>query len=277
MAVSMDTSLPEPAELDLRAQQLKDRSKALQGLSRAVVDGAPAGIAAATARLVACAPEQGASQLHDQLGQWIEAESSSRRLRLATALRRACDAQGLEARVVQKQPLELRVAPFSVVVDVDADTAWLCFGREKLRRCRALATEIMACHQALQDDLNPPERAPEHFHGLLREAWRRVCGPRPAWVPLHEVWVEVALLTQPAGFRASPSQRKFVDYARGAFIFDMWKIRRDRALEQGGWRLEVGTAAGDSMRDRKAVFWLEDDRGVGQWHHTLHFSRAGAP
>ncbi len=266
--------LPAAAALLDAAEALRARAKALVALAGVVEDAVPAKVAAAHARVEA-AP--GANLRPEAaVAAWLEAEAQGRRARLAAELRAGCDARGIDASVLTRAPLTLRVAPFHLAVDVDADTAELGFGRAPLGQCRADAAEILALHGALLDGARAT--ALPALHAQLRTAWTRAGGGRDGqWVPLAEVFSALAWLRQPARFHRAPSARSFVDYPRAAFVFDLWRLREGRLLDHAGWRLGLGTAAGDSMRDRSQVFWLEDAQGRGQWHHTLRFTRSPAP
>jgi hypothetical protein len=268
----MSTELPplvSAAELREAAEALRVRARALGALAKAVEAGAPRSIAAAHEKLAA-APLP--ADPGPQLGAWVEAERSSRRRRLATELRAGCDAAGIEARVEARAPLRLRVVPFSLEVDVDADRAVLGFGRAELRTVRADAGAVLEAHGALQEELGA--RPVEQVHEELRQAWRLASGsPEAPWVTLAAVRSALCWVRQSAAFHRRPTAGRFTELPRAVFLFELHRLRAAGALAQSGWRLGLGTAAAGSMKDRDAVFWVEDGQGRGQWHHTLRFTR----
>ncbi|MCK6504647.1 hypothetical protein L6R53_14785 [Myxococcota bacterium] len=87
---------------------------------------------------------------------------------------------------------------------------------------------------------------------------------------------QLALELQDDRFRREPSAAHFRPYSRARLCWDLWRLRRDRCLAVDGWRLSLGPATGSSTRDKKRVFWLEDDQGRGQYYLTLRFVREDA-
>lgn len=250
------------------ADALKARGRAMGALAKAVEAGTPRAIATAHQKLAATPLP---ADPVPEVGAWLEAERTSRRQRLASELRAGCDAAGIEARVEARSPLRLRVVPFSLEVDVDADTAVLGFGRAELCAVRADAALILEAHAALVRELGA--RPVRRVHSELRQAWHLAGGRAGApWVTLAAVRSALCWVRQSPSFHRRPSASRFAELPRAAFLFDLHRLRAAGALAQDGWRLGLGTAAAGSMKDRDAVFWVEDGQGRGQWHHTLRFT-----
>ena len=111
------------------------------------------------------------------------------------------------------------------------------------------------------------------LHGALLQAWQLLSGTD--WVELSDLLPHLALGLQDERFRRDPVARNFRPYPRARLAWDLWRLRRERALSVDGWRLSLGPATGGSTRDKRRVYWLEDDQGRGQYYLTLRFTRDG--
>jgi len=259
-----------PAEGDVRraAGVLKKQAGALAALAKALDPPQPARLERALAALgKAGSAEVGA--VESACRDWLIAEKDGRARRLSTELRDACAAAQIELSVLTRDPLELRLPPVSVRVDADADKAEVTFGRQVLVTCGAQAAAIIDARRKAMAMLEAGEWRAAAFHAQLLQAWKRVGGD--GWAELTDVHAELAWLRQPARFRLEPVASNLAPYPRALFLYDLWRLRRDRCLSVGGWRLGLGPATGGSVRDKKRVMWVEDDHGQGQWHLTLRF------
>lgn len=262
---------PSAADLGAAVQALKARARALATLAEAGTDVAALRRARSSLDRT---PAVDDGPLVARLDAWLAHEAAHRRPTLARQLRQAADAGGPELVVLTRDPLELRLPPLGVLVDVDADRADLTFGRELLARTGARADEILAARDAALAALHEHPWDAADFHRALRTAWQR----RGAdWVELVDLLPDLVLALQSDRWRRDPSARLFRPYSRAQLCYDLWRLRRDRALTVDGWRLSLGSATGDSTRDKKRVFWLEDDRGRGQYFLTLRFVADAEP
>lgn len=271
-------ALPSRTELDALAGQLKASARAVAGLARAVQRADPQAITKALKRLdqVGLGAQVGSVEqapVVERVRRWLVEEEAQRGPRLTAALRALCSERGLGLTVVTRQPLELRIPPLSVAVDIEHDQVEVGFGREVVERSGARADDVMKAWDRARRTLEGKDWKPRDFHERLYRAWRRTTAD--GWVELHDVLPEVALLVQPKRFRRDPSARNFQPYPRAQFAYDLWRLRRDRCLAHNGWRLVLGSATGGSTRDKKRVFWLEDADGNGQYYLTLRFVQEG--
>ena len=252
----------------IRVQQRAVKG-ALDALDKALVAGKPGAIAEAAGRLGdVVLPELGS--LREALERDLQAERAARGPTLAAALKRACESEGIGLAVLTRSPLELRLPPLGVQVDLDADRADVVFGRQRLARVGARADEILAARREALAELEGKDWDPAAFLGLVFEAWRGL-SPRGDWVELSQVLPRLAWLRQGPAFHREPNARNFAPWSRAGFCYDLHRLRRDRCLSHEGWRLSLGPATGGSTRDKKRVFWLEDADGRGQYHLTLRF------
>ena len=270
--IEIGPRLPSSAEVSACIDTLERTSRALKRVLKMLDDPAPARVRKATDDLASQDLGQ-VVELPRLITTWLEHERATRGTRLRAGLREVCVGRSIPVKVLTREPLELYLAPLSVRVDVEADRADLSFGRIRLARCRADATEIVSTRDDALQELEGDGWEPEAFLARLRQAWSRASGGR--WAELIDVLPEVALLCQSAAFRKNPTEKAFRPYPRVQLAYDLWRLRRDRCLSAGGWRLTLGTATGGSTRDKSRVWWLEDGRGGGQYHLTLRFVKEG--
>ena len=266
-------ALPSDDDLSAGLDALTRASRYLKKVRSLLDEPVPARIDGAATDLAAC-DLGGITDIAAAMAAWVEYERATRGARLRADLREACAEVGIRPAVLSRDPLELYLAPVTVLIDVDRDLADLAFARIRQGRCRADGAAIVAARNEVVCDLEGESWDPEAFFAQLRGAWVRAGGD--AWVELIDVLPELALLRQPPSFRKDPTAKKFVPYPRAQFAYDLWRLRRDRCLAADGWRLTLGTATGGSTRDKSRVLWLEDGRGGGQYHLTLRFVKEGS-
>ena len=200
---------------------------------------------------------------------------SEQRRAFARSLQEAAAAAGRDFRRLGENPPEFRLAPFSVFLDLERMEASLCYAREELCRVPARAETILAAAAREQKTLEKRQLSPEAVFDLLLTAYRAVLGARGlrpgARIDLVEVLPHAALLRQPKGFRADPVRERFASYPKAAFLFDLARMQAARLLEREGLRLDLGTATGDSVRQKTNVFYLERPNGDGQYYLSLRF------
>lgn len=209
---------------------------------------------------------------------WVKEEREGRRRRLAEGLKAACASANVTLLVVTKDPLELRLPPLGVEIDVEADRAVVLFGRVEVDRSRAEPGAILAARRKALAKLDEKGFAPETFHRDLREAYARALraarkGPED-WIEMAEVLPEIAFRRQGARWRSDPTAANFRAYGKASLLFDLWRLRQARALVGDGWRLSLGPATGASTKDKRRVFWVEDGEGRGAYHLTMRFVRS---
>lgn len=261
--------IPAPAALESAAGNLRRKANALAALSRLGAAPDPTRVRRELDRIDS-EPAVDLKTLSSTLHRWLDAEARTRRHRLAAELRTACDAAGVSARVVGKEPLELRLAPVSVWVDVAADTATVRFARQVVGRCRATAEAILTAREEALKTLDGSDWSAPDFHRRLRVAWSRVGRD---FVPVGDVLPELALVMQSDAWRREPSAAHFKAYPRVQLAYDLHRLRRDRALMVDGWRLCLASATGGSLRDKHAVLWVEDADGQGSFMHLIRFEQ----
>ncbi len=268
LADASELSLPSAREILDLARQRKAQAKALEALAKA--GAVPASLTKALLALDK-AGDAPLAPLRTQIGGWIEHEAATRGERLSRQLREQASAAGLELAVLTRDPLELRLAPLGISVDLARNKASVHFGKTEVESCGAQAGEILLARERALRALEKRPWDPVAWSRSLRAAWQRAGGD--GWREIADLLPGLAFELQDDRFRRDPSPRTFQAYGRASLAYDLWRLRRDRQLTVDGWRLTLGPATGGSTKDKRQVFWLEDDQGRGQYFLTLRFVR----
>lgn len=206
---------------------------------------------------------------------WLERDRDERRGRLARELREGARQREIALVVVTRDPLELWLDPVGLSIDLERAEAEVRFGREELLRCPADGVEIFQARESALTRLERNGWTAEGFHRELRHAWSvagKLTGAE-GWIELGEVLPQLALIIQPRRWRRDPTSKNFQDYGKAQFLYELYRLRRSRALTVDGYRLALGAATGDSTRDKRRVFWVDDGEGRGAYFLTLRFVR----
>ena len=198
--------------------------------------------------------------------------------RLAKDLLAACQTQGLELRVLRREePVEVRIAPFAVVIDREKGKAELRFARLELEECAADAAAIVETHGRVLAELRRDFEAGRFFDACLK-AWRAACGAGCAGaserVEILEFLPYLALQLQSKAFRVEPNERNFRGYSRVRFAYDVQRLRREGGLSRDGWRMNLGVATGITASKKNRTIFFEDEHGDGEFKLTVFFTRA---
>ncbi len=264
-------SMPDPSRMEDISNQLRKRARVLQSLARSIKEESPRAVEKALGQLAALPRQSDEPQLQ-AAGNWLRQERATRRQRLSADLRRLCAESGVEILVLSKDPLELRLVPLSVSLDLARNRAELAFANQILLRCEAQAPAIMEARLAALQTLEGRDWNPGAYLELLLETWMTLRKQKGEdWVELVEILPALVMALQTKRFKRDPSARNFTPYPRVRFAWDLWRLRRDRALATGSWRLSLGPATGGTTRNKSRVLWLEDSRGQGQYHLTMRF------
>lgn len=187
-----------------------------------------------------------------------------------------CKARGLKMRVISKDgPIDLRIAPFGIVIDRTKGQAVIKFAREVLEKTPAEADAIMVGYDAAYRQLDGPFDADEFHRHCLRgwQAARAATGARTERVEITDFLPYLALQRQEKKFFRDPRQKTFRDYTRVQFAWDVLRLRQARKFVVDGWRLNIGAASGTSATDKKRVIFMEDENGQGEYKLTVYFVR----
>ncbi|MBN1336491.1 MAG: hypothetical protein JXB39_11070 [Deltaproteobacteria bacterium] len=263
---------PTTRALREASRACRARASVLLGLASALERGDETRLARALER-IRTNPEPCVDPEVAEAQAWLANRRATRRERFAVELRAACEREGVELVLLGRDPLELRLPPVSVGVDLEAGRAEVRFAGLEVRRTQAEADAVLTARAEAVAWLEGRDWDPAAWLAVLKRAWLRASHGQETWVELTDVLPEVALLRQRRRFRRDPTARNFEPYPAVRFAYDLWRARRDGVLSTDGWRLSLGPATGGSTRDRSRVLLLEDARGQGQYHLTLRFVR----
>lgn len=210
----------------------------------------------------------------------LRADVRARRKRmaegLARELREACEARGLGLKVVRRdEPVEVRIAPFSVRIDREKGRAELGFAKLPLTECAAQAETILKEHERLAAALRKGFD-PARFFEAVQRAWRAAAAARGGGgerVEIVDLLPYLAVEFQSKAFRVEPRQANYKDYSRARFAFDLMQLREAGGLRQDGWRLNLGVASGTTGSKKDRSLFVEDAQGAGEYKLSVYFTR----
>jgi len=264
----MNTSprLPSRDELIRMAGDLKKRANALAALAKRIDSPDPKKLAKATAALEKS--EETAAVVAPRLSAWLSWEESSRGARFKETLVPLAKERGLAIKMLDPDPLELFLAPFTLRVDIAKDLVSFSLARLKLGKCGASADAVLATHDRLLSKLDGRNWDPDRFHRGLVRAWKRLGGDH---APIRDVLPEIAMAVQSDAWRLNPIAKNFREYSKAQFAWDLFRLRQKGKTCVDGWRLHFGPATGGSTRDKRNLLFVEDGQGGGRWTLTLKF------
>ncbi len=210
---------------------------------------------------------------------WRNERQASLRERLGRELKLACDAAGLSLKVISREdPLQLRIPPLAVSVDLAHGYAELGFAKAPLGRCAADAAAIVAAHARLKQRLET-KFDPRAFFDQCHAAWcaARSANPSAASerVEMLEFLPYLALRMQKPKFRSDPTKANFSDYGRAQFAFDVLRLQQQLGMVKDRLRLNFGVATGTTASQKSRVVHLEDADGNGEFKLTVFFTKHG--
>jgi hypothetical protein len=209
---------------------------------------------------------------------WRRERADALRQQLGRELKAACDGSGLSLHTVSReQPIEVRIPPLAVVIDFERARAELRFAKETLAGCAAEAQAIVTAHGKVTAALQRGFQA-DTFFDLCLKAWlaARAATGNGDRIELLDFLPFLAVLRQPAKFRAAPVRENFAGYPRAQFAFDVMRLRREHGLARNGWRMNLGVATGTTAADKRRVLYVEDEAGNGEYKLTVFFTREEA-
>jgi len=198
------------------------------------------------------------------------------RKRLGQELKAACERLKLGFHLVSREnPIEVRIPPLAMRLDIERGSAELCFARVPVVTCAASTEQILVAHRKAVEKL---ERAfaPDEF---LEDCWRAYRmtladqGKQPGdRVEILSFLPALALSLQPKKFQLDPVATNFQSYSRAQFAYDVHRLRKAGKLAAKGKRINFGVATGTSASNKKRVLYLEDELGRGEYKLTVFFS-----
>ncbi len=219
------------------------------------------------------------ASVHAALEQWSQEAPQRLRAEFGRRLKDACAQRGIAFRVVRhEEPLEVRIPPFSLLLDFQRGRATWQFARERLRELDLDIAQVFKAYDALRSELDWKGFSPADFlsrcYRAYSEALFALGKQRGERVEFEHFLPRLALQLQQRNFLRNPRQKLFREYSRAHFAYDVWRLQRAGQLSYNGWRLNLGVATGDSARQPERVIYFEDGDGNGEYKLTVFFSRS---
>lgn len=259
--------------------KLRAQEKALSALATSTRDEDLPRMSEALARLD---PElfrrvgaEGLAALRETTRATLDGLRSAQRRELTRGLRTACAEARRDFQMLTENPPEYRIPPFSARLDTHTMEVTLLYSRQEICQVAARPEAILEAAARAEKDLTARQDTPEQLFTLMLQAYRAVLGilgrAPGERVELADLLPQLALARQGRGFVQDPSPQRFRPYPRSRFLFDLARLRAARLLEQGGVRMDLGTATGDSVKRKSRVFYLEGPDGQGQYYLSVRF------
>jgi hypothetical protein len=164
----------------------------------------------------------------------------------------ASRALGLVPRLVSAHPEQWRLGPLSLHVDRARGTCELRYARAKvISRIPLRGASVMRAWRRARKLLMSSSQPPDELLPRLLRVYARMAKPGER-VQLRELVRRLRL-------------------SRAQAAFDLARLRHERRLQFGGWRIDLGVATG--IVDPKRVVWIEDEFGSG--HYYQYFRMLG--
>ncbi len=281
---------PDPAPLrDALREALKPAEKAKKALDALCKKGALERIdalgrelgALEGAELGGLGLEAERAQLADGLRRHLERLRTERRASVMGPLQRLAQADGVPVRVLSESPPTLLLAPLGCELDFEAGVARLTYAREPVMEAGLDAKEILAQRDKAMALIRDAAEPTERFFRSALAAYRLVLAAREAEpgdrVDLVDLLAPLGLLATDSGRWRKTPLSKMSDYPRYLLAYQLQRLRREGALEQGGRRIDLGTATGGATRDKRNVLYIPTTADEGQYYLSVRFVAAGSP
>ena len=208
----------------------------------------------------------------EQLRALADEKLSDLEFTFARDLRAAFQDNGIE---LSGPPHELIADLFVLRVDMRRRLVDMTFSRQPVsaKKIKLDVAQVVTAYERAWRDICERKVDLDKLLAELYEACGRVlklsgktAGTRTS---LLDVYRELIMVRQPAGFRKNPSKNSFVDYPKAHFIYDLLQLRRQQKTECEGHRLNFGTA---TISETSRALFLATGATEGQFIKDLYFS-----
>lgn len=194
------------------------------------------------------------------------------------ALRSRAIDEGLsEPALLAEQPPTLFIAPFTCELDLDRGEARLLFAREIVTTAELEVDAIYKTRAEAMARIQDEAIPASEFFSLLHTAYRTVLMARGKAhgerVDLVDLLAPIALLRNDVDAWRKLELSRVAAFPRYLMSYQLRRLRKERALEKNGLRLELGTATGGSTRNKTNVLFLPTRGDEGQYYLSLCFRR----
>lgn len=215
-----------------------------------------------------------------ELRQRLDRMRVERRSSVLGPLQRLAAADDVPVQLVSDNPPVLLLSPVGCELDFERGVARLTYARETVLEAPLEAAAILAAREQAMASIRGSSEPVERFFQTALSAYRLVLAARGLdageRVDLVDLLAPLALLaTDSALWRKTP-MAKFQEYPRYLLAYQLQRLRREGALEQGGRRVDLGTATGGSTRDKRNVLFVPTSADDGQYYLSIRFTPVGS-
>ncbi|MCB9785258.1 MAG: hypothetical protein H6744_01070 [Deltaproteobacteria bacterium] len=211
-----------------------------------------------------------------ELRRRMEAMRAERRSGVLGPLQRLAAADGLPVRMLSDSPPVLLLSPLGCELDFERGSARLTYARETVLEARLDASDILAKREEAMALIRGAAEPPERFFQAALSAYRLVLAARGLEagdrVDLVDLLAPLALLATDSQLWRKTPLAKVPDYPRYLLAYQLQRLRREGALEQGGRRIDLGTATGGTTRDKRNVLFVPTAADDGQYYLSIRFT-----
>ncbi|MCB9727384.1 MAG: hypothetical protein H6746_02755 [Deltaproteobacteria bacterium] len=211
-----------------------------------------------------------------ELRRRMEAMRAERRSGVLGPLQRLAAADGVPVRMLSDSPPVLLLSPLGCELDFERGSARLTYARETVLEARLDASDILAKREEAMALIRGAAEPPERFFQAALSAYRLVLAARGLEagdrVDLVDLLAPLALLATDSQLWRKTPLAKVPDYPRYLLAYQLQRLRREGALEQGGRRIDLGTATGGTTRDKRNVLFVPTAADDGQYYLSIRFT-----
>lgn len=211
-----------------------------------------------------------------ELRRRMEAMRAERRSGVLGPLQRLAAADGVPVRMLSDSPPALLLSPLGCELDFERGSARLTYARETVLEARLDASDILAKREEAMALIRGAAEPPERFFQAALSAYRLVLAARGLEagdrVDLVDLLAPLALLATDSQLWRKTPLAKVPDYPRYLLAYQLQRLRREGALEQGGRRIDLGTATGGTTRDKRNVLFVPTAADDGQYYLSIRFT-----
>ncbi len=199
------------------------------------------------------------------------------RKELGKELKAECEKRGLKLLVVSREnPLELRIPPLSIIVELEKGRCEIRFAKDRIAECPMQGEKILKAWEGCMKRLDRPFDPGKFFDQCLAAYSRilRLKGlPPGSRIELSEFLPELAILLQPRSFLQNPKKENFRTYGKANFAYDVLRLKKANMLSKDGARMNFGVATGITAQKKGRVIYMEDEEGNGEYKLTIFFKK----
>lgn len=198
------------------------------------------------------------------------------RFNFGTTLKGLLEAEGISLR--GQLPI-LRAGFFTLNLIFDLGSAVLSWGPEIETIKSRIPLIPEAINQAIKNfmgQLQKKEFDPLAFLKKLHQAYKRYTtfnnltyGTK---VFLVDLLPELAFLSQSEGFRLDPAKKRFREYSRIQFGFDLYRLKKSEVHTIENHKFKLSIATFDATTEKKRSLWVPDnEQGEGTYYSYIAF------